>query len=383
MAAFGQKHAHTVTKALGIQQSDVESIAPCTPLQEGMISRSLTSDKPVYFSGFYYRLGRQMDGRRLKEAWAKVIDGSQILRTRFVSTVDGFAQVALRKVDVPWETTVVQCSEPTNLGFFQDWWHQNRATLSNPLKLVHYHSSADSLGVFAHHALFDEWSLGLLLDRVAKEYRRVSPIQYGPPFQSVLSRGPLCRVEGAEAFWKSRSNPFPGRVLPVTARAEANPGLVSVDYTSSLLEKTRRRLQTTHQALLQACWLVVLSSWIGPSVDLGLLVSGRATGVDMLEETMGPLFNTIPFHADIEERDTLASLVKKCQEFNTAALPYQHTPLRDIIKWSGSTKETPLFEVLFSFQRERRSLDQEGDIQPFGQEASSPDVSALCHFGSC
>jgi non-ribosomal peptide synthetase component F len=80
-------------------------------------------------------------------------------------------------------------------------------------------------------------------------------------------------------------------------------------------------------------------------------VSGRTIDHPGVEKTIGPMFNTLPFWVDIHSDDTLAEVIIKCQDFNMAALPYQHTPLRDTSKWCKQPGSDALFDSLFVFQK--------------------------------
>jgi aryl carrier-like protein len=82
-----------------------------------------------------------------------------------------------------------------------------------------------------------------------------------------------------------------------------------------------------------------------------MVVSGRSINYEDAGNTIGPLFNTIPVQILVEKGDTWSTLIKRCHSFNTAAVPYQHTPLRDIMKWTKRTSKEPLFDTLFVYQR--------------------------------
>lgn len=118
------------------------------------------------------------------------------------------------------------------------------------------------------------------------------------------------------------------------------------------LEAVRKQLNVTHSALVQALWVAVLQSLYRRGVTVGLILSGRSLDLEGVERTVGPLFNTLPFHVAEASASaapaTWESLVRTCHEFNTATLPFQQVPLRDIQKWCSAGK--PLFDTLFSFQ---------------------------------
>ncbi|KAK5012438.1 hypothetical protein LTR39_004152, partial [Cryomyces antarcticus] len=56
----------------------------------------------------------------------------------------------------------------------------------------------------------------------------------------------------------------------------------------------------------------------------------------------------------IKGTDTWASAVGRCHDLITAALPFQYTPLRNVMKWCG--RRVPIFDNLFVFQRNLEGL---------------------------
>ena len=69
------------------------------------------------------------------------------------------------------------------------------------------------------------------------------------------------------------------------------------------------------------------------------------------DKVIGPLFNTIPFHIKLQPGTSSASLISECHHFNMQMQDFQHTPLKDIQKWSPGKPGQPLFDMLFVFQR--------------------------------
>ena len=339
-----------------------------------MLSRSISSEKPLYLSVFHFRLPEHVDVSRLRKAWSRVHHKSQILRTRFVATTDGFAQVALKGAELPWQEVATSSQQ---LAEVDAWYQANRVSIQVPLKIIVKMSPTETyLALCHHHALFDQWSHRLMLTRVAEEYHGVNDIDYGPSFFDILADGRLCEMEGAPAFWTQHLDDSQHGRLRLAHVKTGEPITVTRRIPGQRLEALRRRLRTTHQALIQTCWATVLRKYLGVSVNMGIVVSGRTLDLPDVDRTIGPLFNTIPFHVRLESSLTWAEVVRNCQEFNTSALPYQHTALRSIMKWCGRSSEQPLFEVLFSYQKDVAGDDAASDMFQFEREgSSSADVS--------
>ncbi|OCK85807.1 acetyl-CoA synthetase-like protein [Lepidopterella palustris CBS 459.81] len=357
IAALQHRYKGAIAKSLGRSQSDIEAIAPCTPLQEGMIARSLDSDKPLYFGTFKFQLSGGVDISRLRGAWEKVYCNTQILRTKFLNTEDGFIQIAIQGQPLPWTAENLSCTIEIedylgNCG--KQWRKENGAEFRNPFELIVAQSPGQTvLAVHIFHALYDGSSLPFVFDAVWEEYRGVKKVDYGLPFQSALVHGPLRKPEGAQEFWTQQLS---GARFQPTSPLTSEPQVIDSVATRKLrplrkYELIRRKLGVTHQALAQACWTTVLQTRIKGAVTCGIVVSGRSIDIEGADRTIGPLFNTVPFSMRFEKLDTWASVVKRCHDFNVSALPYQHTALRDITKWCKRTANAPLFDTLFVFQK--------------------------------
>ncbi|KAL2028444.1 hypothetical protein VTO58DRAFT_109474 [Aureobasidium pullulans] len=352
ISACRQKHLGTVTRVLRCKVDDIEAIAPCTPLQQGIISRSLASETSLYFNTFRY--GAQgVDLAKLEKSFNEALACTQILRTFFVETDDGYVQAVRKTGHLPWWTLEVYDLASVDSIFAkrkQKWRSYNTAHLTVPFEIVIVRSGSETfLSVDMHHALYDGNSFDMLMNNVSKLYNS-EEADFGKSFVDCLPFGPLRNVQGAKKFWLDHlSDADPTAMNPVTDRKTDRDVLCTASLgVLQQMDELRRSLGVTIQALVQACWIATLRKYHHGAV--GTVVSGRSIDFDGIENVIGPLFNTIPFYLRCESGDSWKTLVQRCHEFNTAALPYQHTPLRDIMKWCNKGRSEPLFDTLFVFQ---------------------------------
>ncbi|KAH0564855.1 putative NRPS-like protein biosynthetic cluster, partial [Trichoglossum hirsutum] len=291
IAAFAHKHAYTVSKDLGVSVDSISSIAPCTPLQEGIISRSLGSGRPLYFGSFHFQLPSSTDIQKLKRAWERAVARAQILRTCFSLTTDGYAQVVMEKQTMAWDEIYIPNEEKrkaTTENRYLKWWRKTQDLRNTPFEAIIIRSPGRTvMCLHMFHALYDGSSLPTLLTRVHMEYLGLNNIDYGPPFQEVLPHGPLCESEGARGFWVQHLSGSQFHRMPSLA-PESSPGdsFVTVDLTVAGLETARRSLNTTHQGLIQACWISVLLKYFDGSITIGIVVSGRSIDFEGIENTI-------------------------------------------------------------------------------------------------
>ncbi|KAG9652029.1 peptide synthetase, partial [Aureobasidium melanogenum] len=364
ISACRQRHLGTVTRVLRCKVDDIEAIAPCTPLQQGIISRSLASNSALYFNSFRYK-AQGVDLQRLEKAFNQALQRTQMLRTFFVETDDGYVQAVRKTGHLPWWTLEVYDLASVDSVFAkrkQKWRSYNTSHLTVPFEIVVVRSGSENfVSVDLHHALYDGNSFDTLMNNVSKLYAS-EEAEFGKSFIDCLPYGPLRNVQGAKQFWLDHLQDVVPTAMPALVENEAAQDTLctaSLEILSQA-DELRRSLGVTVQALVQASWIVTLRKYYQGAV--GTVVSGRSIDFDGVEKVIGPLFNTVPFYLRCEPGDTWQTLVQRCHNFNTNALPYQHTPLRDIMKWCNKGQSVPLFDALLVYQGVLNDSDADNSI---------------------
>jgi amino acid adenylation domain-containing protein len=350
--AFGQRYRSLAVSRLAIAFEDIELVAPCTPLQQGLILESFRNEQSPYFNDFTFIIDH-LDIARLRQAFQQVAQRVQPLRTKFMQTDDGYAQVVLKHQELPWyhdkyaEQGVHSASEQRR----QQWLSHNEAELVSPCEISIAENAQTYLTVHIHHALYDGISFDMIMERVAQSYHDQT-IDCGPDFTKALAYGPLRSVKDADVFWKQQLGIAPSRTLPLSAEASPTGDQIQTHNFKEVasLNDICKKLGVSHQAVAQACFAVALHE-LAPELSVyGTVVSGRSFAFEHADQVLGPLFNTLPNPLNLQSDDTWTSLVQRCHSFNVAALPFQHTPLRDIKKWCKRSPSDPVFDAMFVFQ---------------------------------
>jgi amino acid adenylation domain-containing protein len=359
IAAFAIKNSFGITERLGLQPGDVHRILPCTSLQEGMIARFLDSDTPLYFNTFPMVLNADTDVGRLRGAWETVVQATDILRTCFCETPDGYAQVILKRSTIRWEDVQISTEDfqvEAARGLLRAV-AQNKTLYAPPVSVTCIKTPTRcvlSLNIF--HAVYDGTSLPLILEDVIRAYQgefSPRPTQFGDVVAHLLSTD----LGEAQQFWKANIKPSKSLALDqLRATSAASPldhaGERKLALDIDQLDALCKQLQCTPQAIFQAAWASVVSEYSSPVVTLGLVVSGRSLPLDDIEGVIGPTFNSIPGSFDVGDAASWESLIKAIHKFNSASLPFHHTPLRLIRKWLRRTSEQQLFDTLFVYQKD-------------------------------
>lgn len=386
---FADEHSSTVTEILAVSPDEISLITPCTPLQEGMISRAVSAsnnEDTAYFSVFHYELGVRVDMERLEAVWKLAEQSIAILRTHFVSTVGGFAQVVLRTnhesgvqlrqlkngkmhPSIPWNQYFLNWIKSTRSFAAQLPWRVDLITFGKRKYM--------SLQLF--HGLYDGISLDLLLDKVWELYCQTEPaLEAETKFFDSLPYGPLSLQPNEKEFWISKLPTIARLNLSSKDSEEKHGG--KVVFLREKLAQTEllhfcNRQDVTISAFFQAAWLYTLYQAYGVNPTIGVVVSGRALALEDAEDIIGPMFNTIPFAiCNLPGKESkFSDLVQACHQFNVEALPFHHTPLRQVARHLGQDVRQGLFEVLFVFQKAHLKKRKGSLWHEISTQQSSPE----------
>lgn len=368
--SFGEAHYNAISEALNVSKESIECIAPCTHLQEGMISKVMRSgpEDITYFSCMRFELESHIDLGRLREAWHSAQESTSILRTYFVSTVDGFAQAVLRTDPSGVKSQIVETGDDDDARLdssFRQWVSSVRSfSNSKPWKVdLRELGQRRFMVIQMFHGLYDGASLPLLLDRVTKLYDhpRVD-LNLAKEFYEVLPYGPLCVVPDERYFWSSRLSSIEPHQIARTHSdndVETEPIHIHEQLNAPKFQAASTALNVTTSAIFQASLLYVLQKMFNVNPTIGVVISGRALANGSFEDVIGPLFNTIPFAVNhLANGSTLDDLARACHEFNVDAIPYQHTALRKIAQYLNHDISSGLFDTLFVFQKPHPEVEK-------------------------
>ena len=357
MNAFAQRHRSSVLRKLNLESESVEAVTPCTPLQEGLILESMRQAERPYFNEFHYKLKRAKP-EKVMQAINSLARELDILRTKYVQTDDGFAQVFLTEGAARLEAMRLVLHTPDTSALAEqrsNWLSANDYDLREPLRVFVASSGTETtLVFFVHHAIYDGISWELMLSRLAQIYDGQSCLHVAPSFRSILCHGPLRSIPEAKSFWEQRMMGVEFSQLDVNSPAEqaTPPSTITALATqcSNGVDTIRKQLGVSHQAALQACFEAALVHHFNQTRTYGHVVSGRSIGVEGAENVVGPLFNTLPTAVSIDPSSSWGDSITNIHKRNVAAVPYQHTSLRGIKKWCSQSPSQQMFDVLFVFQ---------------------------------
>ncbi|PHH63926.1 hypothetical protein CDD81_5374 [Ophiocordyceps australis] len=356
------RHQPLVCRELGIGPADIEYIAPCSPLQQGILSRCMTEEaSEAYFNTLELRLDENALAKRARLAWSRLVDKHAILRSCFVNTGEGYIQVALNKAPTGWKILTAETEEEADAIMKKtrrDWMARNRHDVLEPLEFVHVCGpSRQRLFLHMFHAVYDGWSIENMRQYATALYHDRQPSQ-GPMFIEALTHGPLWRLEGCRGFWMEHLRGWEPRPMPLV---ESSSPQVVVSASRSVpigaFEHLRCEQNVTMQSVVLAAWTRVLQRYMAGKTTIGVIIAGRSMELARVQDCIGPLFSTVPFFSPRLRQISWASLIRRVHEFSTCILAFQHVPLKSIQKWCSGGRS--LFDTLFVFQREQPSAEED------------------------
>jgi len=382
-----------------MQNQDVESFYPLSPLQQGLLFHSVSEpDSGMYFNQTAVELHGALNADALRAAWQAAVDEHPILRTFFVwEGVESPIQVVRKKAQMPLE--IVDWSDRHEAGQaaaldtlrredLRDGFDLSKAPL---MRATLIRRSADNWCFFwsFHHILMDGWSMFRVLGQVFGSYDALCQGQTYTPDSSRPYRDHIVwlnqqSLPAAEAFW---SRNLAGFSAPTELLAE--PGELAQDHgedgftaeilkldkvSSSALQEFAAKRHITLNTLLQGAWALVLSRYSGEDdVLFGAVVSGRPAALEGVESMVGLFINTLPVRVQAPGAEGVLDWLQRLQAEQAELREYEYSPLVEVQGWSEVSREDSLFKSIFLFENYKKDAPLEelcksleiGDVQWF------------------
>ncbi|RAL03735.1 nonribosomal siderophore peptide synthase SidC [Aspergillus ibericus CBS 121593] len=347
----------------GVEPSDVSTVRPCLPLQEGLVARSINSEgDQLYVNHVVLQLGADVDADKLRSAWQAVVNENDILRTSFAPLDKQMVQVVFTadSHQVQWQEEVygsltesIELNRAKQGQISQDIISSISTTPPVRFLLAKSSETKRPLALFIdiHHALYDGESFMMLLEDVAAHYAAQPIPQRGSP-SAFLEYIYAQDTEKAKQHWVQYLEGCHPTIFRADPSVMELPIAVHRKLSSKLSELERRSatLQTTVPSLVQAIFALLLADTVGVAdVTYGLVLSGRAVPVPGASSVLLPCITTVPGRLDTAGLNTVDDVVENVQKSTVRSLDFQHTSLRHIQRWTNA--KTPLFDCLFSYIR--------------------------------
>lgn len=323
----------------GIQEDQVEDVLPCTPLQEGLLALTARKDS-LYIRRFKFEIRPTVDVSQLITSWEQTVAAVPLLRTRIVDLPgEGLVQVVVNE-PVNWQSG----HDSQSMGFGTPLARYDIVTEQGKTYLV----------LTIHHAMYDGWSMPLVLDTTEKIYRGQQHSL--TPFAAFIKYIASIDEEAATKFWRRQFvglevSEFPP--LPLSHQPQADQTLthhIDVDWEG---------LDFTAATMVRAALSILISRYTNcPDAVFGATVMGRQSAVSGVESMAGPTFTTLPVRVMVDEQQTVYQLLDQVHSQATDMIPYEQMGLQRIRRISEESNEACRFQTLLLVQPAEEKVSQ-------------------------
>lgn len=273
----------------------------------------------------YHETYRPEDIPNLKRAWKAVIECEPIFRTRFDLCQGKGRLVEEEFAPFRWSEIVVKDHRTYDACLYDEDYEMTEITtqfrvVTLPRKPPREGKSTVIWQV--HHALIDGFSSALVIEKVRRAVAGL-PIQPGPSFVGLAAE--LCSFQESSsreghAYWDQQQENKPDAAYEVLLPAPSMPVSSNLHATRSVLlqvplEKLSAYAQQsgiTLASLYYAAWAVTLSRYSdSDDVVFGAVFSGRNLPLAGIEETVGPMINTLPVTVSLNREEIVSKYLRR------------------------------------------------------------------------
>ncbi|WP_190140763.1 condensation domain-containing protein, partial [Streptomyces longispororuber] len=343
---------------------------PLTAMQEGLLFHTELAGASfdAYQMQFDFHLAGAVEPERMRAAGQALLDRYPNLRAAFTTDSAGDrVQVIQSGIELPWRerdlTSLGEGEREERLKQLLAEEHRTHFDLSDApllrLTLIKLATDRWELVFTAHHALFDGWSIPLLIQDLMRLYGTAGDASgLGRPrayrdFLAWLSRQDR---EATARVWAKELEGVdePTLLVPVdTAPESETTGVGQIDVPLSVEQSralTRRagELGVTLNTVVQGAWAMLLAGLTGRrDVVFGATVSGRPPQVAGVDEMVGLFINTLPVRVDCAPGASLGQVLTTLQDRQGALLDHHHHGLLDMHQATGLRA---LFDTMVVFE---------------------------------
>lgn len=330
-------------------QSKNNFLNKCTPLQKGMLYESFSNNGNLYFNHTVFKIAASPE--KVKLAWEKLLDTHTILSNGFaLDENEGFTRFILEKKP-PLYSYSKNCLECIQKHFTTKEFDEQFLN-SGPLDAaVIYDSSNCYLSIVWHHALYDGWSIDIIMQQLFMliHDRRLTIVPQFEDYVQELESLRRLNYKNCISFWKKYLKDFKFKSL---SYQREKMGVVELSSNISLLsvENICKQLQTTPLSFFLTAWSTVLSSYLKTNDFLvGTVVSGRVNSLlPNVDYVIGPCMQTLPVRIKLDDELSYKNL---CQNlFKELSFVLKHSVMA-ISDFQEELLVSNLFESILIYQQ--------------------------------
>ena len=334
-------------------EDQIQDAYPCSRLQEGLLALTV-KQTGAYVARFAFKLPGSTQLSVFQAAWQKTVDETDILRTRIPhGEMFGFMQVILHAHELQWRVT-----DSLSKTFEQTLVPEKNGDPLTRYYLVEESNNARYFVLLIHHALYDGWSLPLVLQRVEENYTKLiassadNELEMAAPYVNFIQFLQETSPEASNDFWMTRlADSSWASHFPSSNRVgEQAVETLKYSYTFAI-RKDLNKMGVTLPVILRAAWALLLSAHTsGEDVLFGETLAGRDVPVHRVTDICGPTLTTVPQKIRVDRSLTVQQYLQYVQRLSTDVISYQHAGLQHIKRLGPDANAACDFQNLLVIQ---------------------------------
>jgi amino acid adenylation domain-containing protein len=346
-----------VNQSPAMQQlgNDITQISACTPLQLAMLAET-AKDPTAYCNMVKFQFPSWCKPSKIEEHLQSLVSRNAILRSGFCRLPSSAYPFAL----VTWKALSPEqliTSDATVLDFKLE----DESSFLRPLRFhVSRIEQADNqearmVLLYLHHALYDGWSIELILNDLNSLVQGELP-EPRPQFHAVVDHYKQLPKSLSLEYWQEHMHDFRPNAMPrfngqIIEKPKTERQDFSFESSYQKLQESARAHNIGPQVYFQAALAYILHTYLGnPDITIGTVTSGRMIAVPGVEAIIGPCVVTLPLRVNVSHSKRVADLLKSIQALNRRMLHHTDQPLRAIKHACGLTAAENIWDVLFVWQ---------------------------------
>ncbi|MGW7416747.1 amino acid adenylation domain-containing protein [Streptomyces sp. NPDC054863] len=334
-------------------EGPLADVLPLGPLQQGMLFHAgFAEGSDAYNVQKVFGLSGPLTTEAFRRACRAVVERHTALRAGYTQSAQGEPlQLVARHVELPvHEHDLRGLPSDERDARLADLLARDKRTrfdMSAPpllrFSLIRLADAHHLVALSSHHILFDGWSVPLILrDLLALLHGEEAELPAPVPLRAYLAWAAGQDRTAAEQAWRGALAGLDGPTLVAPGRPEPDgtlPGLLVTELPAELtaaVESNARARGLTLNTVVQGAWALLLHTLTGrDDVVFGGTVSGRPPHLAGVDEIVGLLMNTIPVRIRLAPGESLAALLARVQDEQTALAGHHHLALPELHRLAG------------------------------------------------
>lgn len=280
----------------------------------------------------FYETYQTRDVPIMKRAWKAVIESEAIFRTTFDITEDNATLSEQMHAQFSWEEIVIRNQEDYEMIRNQEDYEKPLAEneqsqqVFTSFKVVTWplesrEATVSTIIWRVHHALIDGFSAALVYKKVRQAAAGL-PIKAGTSFLQLardLKDLQHAKQISSQDFWKQQQERSSNAVGDILLPSPSTGYMFSKNATKSIaislqvdrLSDCARKAKVSTVSIHYAAWAMILSKYNdSDSVVFGAVLAGRNLPLVGVDDSVGPLVNTLPLHVFLDRAWTTTEYMR-------------------------------------------------------------------------